>query len=82
MILLLLSRRIAKIHKEDIQDEINFWSTAVVCYVTSANPPLHVIEGFVRRIWKDQEIDRIGIVNRGVFLCVLCRKNTKNRLVA
>ena len=33
-----------------------------------SNPPLHVIEGFVRRIWKDLEIDKVGMVNRGVFL--------------
>ena len=61
------SRRITKIRKEDVE-EIKFSSNAVVCYVTSANPPLHVIEGFVRRIWKDQGIDKIGMVNRGMFL--------------
>lgn len=63
-----LTRKIANVRKEDVEEEIRFWSKAVVCYVTSANPPFHVIEGFVRCIWKDQEIDKIGMVNRGVFL--------------
>lgn len=33
-----------------------------------ANPPLHVIKGFARRIWKDLGIDKIGMVDKGVFL--------------
>lgn len=33
-----------------------------------ANPPLHVIEGFACRIWKDLGIDKIGMVDKGVFL--------------
>ena len=30
--------------------------------------PLHVIEGFTRRIWKDLSIDKVGMVEKGVFL--------------
>ena len=62
------SRKIAKGLKFDIVEEVNFWDTLVVCYVTNANPPLHVIDGFVRRVWKDHDIIKIGMVNRGVFL--------------
>ena len=40
----------------------------MVCYVTSANPPIYVIDGFVRRIWNDLEIDKIGMVAKGVFI--------------
>lgn len=60
------SRSIGKILKTDIEDKIKFWSNVVVCYVTSGNPSLQVVEGFVRRIWKDQVIDKIDMVNRGV----------------
>lgn len=52
----------------DVEPQIQFWERAVVCYVTSSNPPLQVIEGFVKRIWKDLDIDKIGMVNRGVFI--------------
>lgn len=61
-------RVIGKISIDDVKDEINFWENSVVCYVTSANPPVHVIDGFVRRIWKDLEIDKVGMVNKVVFL--------------
>lgn len=61
-------RQIAKISKVDIEPEIKFWELIVVCYVSSANPPLHVIDGFGRRIWRDLNIDKVGMVNRGVLL--------------
>lgn len=37
----------------------------MVCYVLGANPPLHVIEGFVNRIWDSDCIDKIGTVAKG-----------------
>lgn len=51
----------------------------VVCYVTRANPPLQVVEGFVRKIWKDQVIDKIGMVNRGVFLVRFASKKDQDK---
>lgn len=39
-----------KITEEDIEDEIAFWNSALVCYVLGANSPLSVMEGFFRRI--------------------------------
>ena len=44
-----------KISFDDIEDEIRYWESAVVCYVIGANPPLHVIDGYMktqhRRRW-------------------------------
>lgn len=40
----------------------------MVCYVASTNPPLHVIDGCIWKVWKDQDIDKISMVNTGVFL--------------
>ena len=39
-----------------------------MCFVLGVNCPLHVIEGFARRIWKELGIDKIGMVDKGVFL--------------
>ncbi|KAJ8421553.1 hypothetical protein Cgig2_004598 [Carnegiea gigantea] len=33
-----------------------------------ANPPFGVIEGFIRRIWKDKAIDEIVLVRKGVYM--------------
>ena len=62
---------IVKITFDDIKDEIRYWDTVVVCYVLGVNPPLHVIDGFVRRIWKDLDIEKVGMVRKGVFIVKL-----------
>uniref|UniRef100_A0A803QNG1 Uncharacterized protein n=1 Tax=Cannabis sativa TaxID=3483 RepID=A0A803QNG1_CANSA len=53
-----LEKEKVKITDEDIEEEVNFWNSAIVCYVLGANPPLFVIDGFARRVWKDR-IDKI-----------------------
>ncbi|XP_062103231.1 uncharacterized protein LOC133814259 [Humulus lupulus] len=49
-------------------DEVQYWNSALVCYVLGANPPIHVIEGFLRRIWKQQNLDRVSLLTHGIFL--------------
>ena len=41
---------IVKITFKDIEDEVKYWESAVVCYVIGANPPLHLIDGYMKRI--------------------------------
>ncbi|XP_021852705.2 uncharacterized protein [Spinacia oleracea] len=53
---------------EDIQEEIDYWNSAVMCYVVGANPPIHVMEGFVRRIWRNMGVDKVVLRAKGVFL--------------
>uniref|UniRef100_A0A803PJP0 Reverse transcriptase domain-containing protein n=1 Tax=Cannabis sativa TaxID=3483 RepID=A0A803PJP0_CANSA len=52
---------------EDIEEEVSFWTPSIVCYVLRANPQLHVLEGFVNRIWKDK-IDKVKLLAYGVFI--------------
>uniref|UniRef100_A0A803NKP7 DUF4283 domain-containing protein n=1 Tax=Cannabis sativa TaxID=3483 RepID=A0A803NKP7_CANSA len=56
-----------KITDEDIEEEVNLWNSIIVCYVLGANPPLSIIDGFARRVWKDR-IDKVGMISYGVFL--------------
>uniref|UniRef100_A0A803PLB3 Reverse transcriptase domain-containing protein n=1 Tax=Cannabis sativa TaxID=3483 RepID=A0A803PLB3_CANSA len=56
-----------KITADDIQEDVDFWNSSIVCYVLGANPPLTVLEGFARRIWKDK-IDKVGMISYGIFL--------------
>lgn len=48
--------------------KFDIWESTVVCFVVGSNPPLHVIDGFVRRIWKDLDIDTVGMVDKGVYI--------------
>ncbi|XP_060968449.1 uncharacterized protein LOC115703846 [Cannabis sativa] len=56
-----------KITLDDIEEEVLFWKPSIVCYVLGVNPPLHILEGFANRIWKDK-VDRVKrdqVINRG-----------------
>ncbi|KAJ8420802.1 hypothetical protein Cgig2_011601 [Carnegiea gigantea] len=58
----------AKITPKDVYSELEYWQTSVICSVLGANPPLEVMEGFLRRFWHSQTIDKIGLVKNGLFL--------------
>ena len=42
---------VAIIEEDDIGEELDYWSTALICYVLGANPPFGVMNGFCNRIW-------------------------------
>ncbi|XP_062105698.1 uncharacterized protein LOC133817249 [Humulus lupulus] len=56
-----------KITMEDIEDEVDYWKSSMVCYVLGANPPLSILEGFARRVWKDK-VEKVGMLSYGIFL--------------
>ncbi|XP_062080013.1 uncharacterized protein LOC133784752 [Humulus lupulus] len=57
-----------QIEPEDIEDEILYWSTTIVCYVLGSNPPISVMEGFFRRIWRGKGVEKVGLLAPGVFM--------------
>ncbi|KAJ8429999.1 hypothetical protein Cgig2_033924 [Carnegiea gigantea] len=58
----------ARIEKQDVALELEHWSTAVLCGVMGANPPLEVMEGYIRRIWRNLSITKVAMVRKGLFL--------------
>ncbi|KAL2942485.1 Complement C1q subcomponent subunit A [Bienertia sinuspersici] len=46
------------IDMDDIEDEITYWSSAMICFVLGANPPLPVMSGFCNRIWGKKGLDK------------------------
>ncbi|XP_062104089.1 uncharacterized protein LOC133815249 [Humulus lupulus] len=56
-----------KIDQADIEEEVNYWKPSIVGYVAGANPPLNVIDGFVRRMWKN-DVVKVGMLSHGVFI--------------
>ncbi|KAJ8419957.1 hypothetical protein Cgig2_000975 [Carnegiea gigantea] len=53
----------------------------VLCSVLGLNPPLEVIEGFIRRICRTFDIDKICVTKEGVFLVRDdCRKKSQSRI--
>jgi len=72
-------QKCAKIEKNDIMSEVEYWSTAVICGVVGSNPPVEVIDGFVHRIWANKDIDKVVMARKGVFL--LRFTNVQDKLV-
>ena len=61
------SEEVIKITMEDIEEEIQYWNTAMVCYVLGANPPVAMLEGFFRRMWKEK-VESVGSPKHGIFV--------------
>ncbi|KAL9225962.1 hypothetical protein vseg_001831 [Gypsophila vaccaria] len=57
-----------QLEEDDVIDELEYCKNAVICFIMGANPPGHVIEGFIRRIWTKFNIDKISFLPNGVFL--------------
>ena len=43
------------IFEEDVKYEIEFWNSAIVCYVLGITPPVRILNGFIRRVWGNLE---------------------------
>lgn len=57
-----------QIKLSDIQDEIDFRNYSIVFHIIGANPPIKVIEEFIRRIWKHYHVDKVVMVKKGMFI--------------
>ena len=48
-------------------------------YVIGANPSLHVIDGYVKRIWKDLDVEKVDMVRKGIFIVRLNDKLARDK---
>ncbi|XP_074291071.1 uncharacterized protein LOC141617832 [Silene latifolia] len=53
---------------EDVEPEIAYWDTAVVCYLLGSNPPWELLSGFVNKLWGVYKFDKVSFLPNGVFL--------------
>ncbi|XP_048498021.1 uncharacterized protein LOC125496564 [Beta vulgaris subsp. vulgaris] len=57
-----------KITMDDIQPEIEYWNSAIVCYILGCKPPFRIVNGFIRRIWGKYGIEKVAVLENGVFM--------------
>ncbi|KAL2943499.1 putative glucan endo-1 3-beta-glucosidase eglC [Bienertia sinuspersici] len=57
-----------KIDFDDIDEELVYWSSAMVVYVLGANPPFSVFNGYCHRIWGKKGLDKVLLVGKGLYL--------------
>ncbi|KAL2923136.1 adenylate kinase [Bienertia sinuspersici] len=53
---------------DDVQPELDYWQSSIVTFVLGANPPVAVMDGFVRRIWSKHGVDKVIGLQKGMFL--------------
>ena len=58
----------AKLVEENVEGEIDYWQNAVICCVLGANPLYEVIDGLVRRNWTGLAIDKVLLIEKGLYL--------------
>ena len=59
---------VIKITSEDVDPEIKYWQSAIVCYILGVKPPFRIIEGFIRRVWGKYGVVKVAMMNNGVFV--------------
>ncbi|XP_010693119.2 uncharacterized protein LOC104906101 [Beta vulgaris subsp. vulgaris] len=57
-----------KIELAEIKSEIDFWASSIYCYVVGSHPPQLVMEGFIRRVWRNMGVDKVIMVKKGMFM--------------
>ncbi|VFQ71387.1 unnamed protein product [Cuscuta campestris] len=60
--------KIAKMTKDDIVETSSYWETAILMCILGANPPIEVVEGFAKRIWKQADILDVTMLKPGQFV--------------
>ncbi|KAL2893488.1 Axin interactor dorsalization-associated protein A [Bienertia sinuspersici] len=68
-----------KINIEDIQHEIDYWSSSLYVFVLGANPPISIMDGFIRRVWKEHAVDKVINIKKGLFLVHFKTKENCNK---
>ncbi|XP_062093515.1 uncharacterized protein LOC133799518 [Humulus lupulus] len=60
--------KLAQVDVEEVRIQSANWSSAVVCMVLGANPPMAVFEGFIKRVWGHLGIAQISRMTLGLTL--------------
>ena len=66
---------------EDIQEELDFWSSSIICYVVGVNPSVQMIHGFLRRAWKAYNVDKVAMIKKVIFLVTFRAMASKDKVL-
>ncbi|KAJ8420316.1 hypothetical protein Cgig2_007978 [Carnegiea gigantea] len=57
-------KKCAKLDQDDVSLEIDYWNNVVICSLLGANPPLSIMEGYIRFM---QLQDKLTVGKRGIY---------------
>ncbi|XP_062080831.1 uncharacterized protein LOC133785627 [Humulus lupulus] len=61
-------KKIAQVDIEEVKFQYANWSSAVICMVLGANPPMAVFEGFIKMVWGHLGIAQIARMTMGLTM--------------
>ncbi|XP_010675362.1 uncharacterized protein LOC104891376 [Beta vulgaris subsp. vulgaris] len=67
---------------DDVQKEIDYWNSTIYCYVIGANPPIYVMEGFFRRLWKNLGIGKMAMAKKGIYVVRFTTMEKRDQVLA
>ncbi|XP_062115338.1 uncharacterized protein LOC133829622 [Humulus lupulus] len=74
-------QKLAQVDVEEVQIQSANWSSAVVCMVLGANPPIAVFEGFIKRVWGHLGIVQISRMTLGLTLVKFNDEATRDHVL-
>ncbi|XP_062100338.1 uncharacterized protein LOC133806230 [Humulus lupulus] len=74
-------QKLAQVDVEEVRIQSANWSSAVVCMVLGANPPMAVFEGFIQRVWDHLGIAQISRMTLGLTLVKFNDEATRDHVL-
>ncbi|XP_062103549.1 uncharacterized protein LOC133814628 [Humulus lupulus] len=74
-------QKLAQVDAEEVRIQSANWSSAVVCMVLGANPPMAVFEGFIKRVWGHLGIAQISRMTLGLTLVKFNDEATRDHVL-
>lgn len=74
-------KNMVKITSEDVIPEIEYWSSAIVCYIMGVKPPFRIIDGFIHRVWGKFGVTKVSMMSNGVFVVRFRNKDEMRKAI-
>lgn len=59
---------VCEIEVDDITSKIEYWQTAIMCYVKGAHPLFSVLNGYIHRLWAKNRINKVVMLKNKIVL--------------
>ncbi|XP_062118489.1 uncharacterized protein LOC133832121 [Humulus lupulus] len=74
-------KKFARVDAEEVKMQSANWSSAVICMVLGANPPMAVFEGFIKRVWGHLGIAQIARMTMGLTMVKFIDEATRDHVL-
>ncbi|XP_074304794.1 uncharacterized protein LOC141639619 [Silene latifolia] len=66
---------------DEVKVEMDYWQNSVYCFILGVNPPWEIVEGFIRRLWLNHQVDKLSFLPNSVFLVCFKSKAARDAML-